>query len=333
MLAACQAQGTSESDRESKVTETSTEDRRVPDYRDLAGWLLIDKASGPTSRDALNKIQWRWRKLKVGHAGTLDPLATGLLLVAVGSATRLVDITHRLDKTYEARIRLGATSPTDDADGQWVENREARPVAQAELEAALADLTGPEIMQTPPSFSAVHVKGKRAYELARKGQDVELTARPVRVDRIVIKQYTWPFLDVVVECGAGTYIRSIARDLGTMLGVGGMIQTLRRTRIGPFAVEQAQAISTLLECSELGSQIRPSAQVLEGWPKVILNEETRMLVARGRPVPMTDPVAGLVENQEVALVDAHGALAALAKAVASESGFWAQPHKVFLEQD
>lgn len=315
------------------MTERPLEDRKPLNLKDLAGWLLIDKASGPTSRDALNKLQWRWKKLKVGHAGTLDPLATGLLLVAVGTATRLVEMTHRLDKSYEARIRLGATSPTDDADGDWATNPDAKPVAMPEIEAALASLTGPEIMQTPPSFSAIHTRGKRAYELARKGQDVELSARPVRIDQILIKHYEWPFLDIVVDCGAGTYIRSIARDLGKKLGVGGMIETLRRTKIGPFQVDEAIPIEKLLDSPNLGDEIQPSARALLGWPQVVLNEETLNLVARGRPVPLTDLAIELVQNQEVAMIGPAGELAALAKAVEHEGRFWAQPHKVFLSQE
>ena len=315
------------------MTDRPLEDRKPLNLKDLAGWLLIDKASGPTSRDALNKLQWRWKKLKVGHAGTLDPLATGLLLVAVGTATRLVEITHRLDKSYEARIRLGATSPTDDADGDWSTNLDAKPVTLPEIEAGLASLTGPEIMQTPPSFSAIHTRGKRAYELARKGQDVELSARPVRIDQIVIKHYDWPFLDIVVECGAGTYIRSIARDLGEWLGVGGMIETLRRTKIGPFHVDEAIAIEKLLDAPNLGDEIQPSARALQGWPQVKLNEETLNLVARGRPVPVTDQAIEIAQDQEVALIGPAGELAALAKGVEHEGRFWAQPHKVFLSQE
>ena len=315
------------------MTDRPLEDRKPLNLKDLAGWLLIDKASGPTSRDALNKLQWRWKKLKVGHAGTLDPLATGLLLVAVGTATRLVEITHRLDKSYEARIRLGAISPTDDADGDWSTNLDAKPVTLPEIEAGLASLTGPEIMQTPPSFSAIHTRGKRAYELARKGQDVELSARPVRIDQIVIKHYDWPFLDIVVECGAGTYIRSIARDLGEWLGVGGMIETLRRTKIGPFHVDEAIAIEKLLDTPNLGDEIQPSARALQGWPQVKLNEETLNLVARGRPVPVTDQAVEIAQDQEVALIGPAGELAALAKGVEHEGRFWAQPHKVFLSQE
>lgn len=300
----------------------------------LSGWFLVDKASGPTSRDVLNKIQRRWRKLKIGHAGTLDPLATGLLLVAIGSATKLVEITHRMDKSYQARIRLGATSPTDDADGPWAEVPGTTPVTIDQIRRALPALTGPAVMQTPPAFSAIHTEGQRAYTLARKGHDVELAARPVRIDRIEIMNFEWPFLDLQVDCGAGTYIRSIARDLGQALGCGGMIEALRRTAIGPFQVSQARPIEELLDFQNPAEAITPSVTALVHWPQIVLNQEETALVARGRPIPVRGLIADLHESRELALIDPFGQLAGLARAVEHPgSAFIAQPFRVFLDQD
>lgn len=300
----------------------------------LSGWFLVDKTSGPTSRDVLNKIQRRWRKLKIGHAGTLDPLATGLLLVAIGSATKLVEITHRMDKSYLARIRLGATSPTDDADGPWTEVADAMPATLEQIRLALPALTGPAVMQTPPAFSAIHTEGQRAYTLARKGQDVELAARPVRIDHIEIVSFEWPFLDVQVDCSAGTYIRSIARDLGKALGCGGMIETLRRTAIGPFQVSQARPIEELLDFQNPAEAITPSVTALVHWPQIVLNEEEATLVARGRPIPVRAPIVNLHEARELALIAPTGDLAGLARAVEQPGdAFTAQPFRVFLAQD
>lgn len=301
--------------------------------RDLSGWFLVDKTSGPTSRDVLNKIQRRWRKLKVGHAGTLDPLATGLLLVAVGSATKLVEITHRMDKSYVARIRLGATSPTDDADGPWAEDMSAKEVTLEAIETALMALTGPAVMQKPPAFSAIHTAGQRAYQLARRGDDVELAARPVRIDRIEIVNYAWPFLDVKVDCGAGTYIRSIARDAGANLGVGGMIETLKRTCIGPFHVENALPIDRLLDIQNPAEALVAAQTALVGWPQIILSEEDTLLVARGRPIPLRDEPALNEEGKELAMIGVEGGLAGLARVVLSGNVFVAQPYRVFLSQD
>lgn len=299
----------------------------------LSGWFLIDKASGPTSRDVLNKIQRRWRKLKIGHSGTLDPLATGLLLVAIGSATKLVEITHRMDKSYEARIRLGATSPTDDADGPWAEVADVKEVTLEQIVSALPTLTGSAVLQRPPAFSAIHTQGQRAYTLARKGHDVELAARPVRIDRITLEHYHWPFLDITVDCGAGTYIRSIARDLGEKLGTGGMIETLRRTGIGPFQVGQAHPIEALLDFQQPAEAITPSAQALVDWPQIILTEEETSLVARGRPIAIRDPISNISPELEIALIESTGGLAGLARAVSQGETIMAQPYRVFLSQD
>ena len=189
-------------------------------------------------------------------------------------------------------------------------------------------------MQTPPAFSAIHTEGQRAYTLARKGHDVELAARPVRIDRIVAEHYQWPFLDVRVDCGAGTYIRSIARDLGQAVATGGMIETLRRTAIGPFQVSQARPIEELLDFQDPAEAITPSATALVGWPQIVLTEEETALVARGRPIPIPECVREVHESMELALMDASGLLAGLARAVPQAgAGFKAQPYRVFLSQE
>lgn len=204
----------------------------------MNGLLVIDKPAGLTSRDVVNRVQrWLPRKTKIGHTGTLDPLATGVLVVCVGAATRLADYVQAMGKTYVSRFRLGATSTTDDADGVITETPNAIPPTRDQIDSALSSFVG-TIEQVPPSFSALKVEGRRAHDLARMGAEVPLVARTVRIDAIRVLAYDWPFLDVDIECGKGTYVRSIARDLGAKLGVGGLVQTLRRTRVGPFAAEQ-----------------------------------------------------------------------------------------------
>src|SRR4051812_3738752 len=193
----------------------------------MNGLLVIDKPGGMTSRDAVNRVQrWFPRKTKIGHTGTLDPLATGVLVVCVGAATRLADYVQAMGKSYASRFRLGSTSTTDDADGGVTETPNANPPTREQIDAALARFVG-TIEQVPPAVSALKVDGRRAHDLVRKGAEVKLAARPVRIDAIRVTGYEWPYLDVEVDCGKGTYIRSIARDLGAALGCGGLVQTLR----------------------------------------------------------------------------------------------------------
>src|SRR5262245_4373344 len=188
----------------------------------MNGLLVIDKPSGMTSRDVVNRVQkWFPRKTKIGHTGTLDPLATGVLVVCVGQATRLADYVQAMGKSYSSRFRLGATSTTDDADGDVTEAPSAKVATREEIEEALEAFVG-NVEQVPPAVSALKVDGQRAHDLVRKGKDVQLAARTVRIDAIRVIAYEWPFLEVEVDCGKGTYIRSIARDLGAALGCGGM---------------------------------------------------------------------------------------------------------------
>jgi tRNA pseudouridine55 synthase len=211
------------------------------------GLLVLDKPPGITSRDAVNRAaRWFPRKTKIGHAGTLDPLATGVLVLAVGHATRLIEFVQAMPKLYRTTITLGATSDTDDADGTVTPHPAAKEVAEAGVRAALTRYLG-EIEQVPPAYSAALVQGKRAYALAREGEEVSLSARRVRIDRIDLLRHDWPELEFDIHCGKGTYIRSIARDLGQSLGVGGYVSRLRRLRIGRFTVEDAISLDSSAE--------------------------------------------------------------------------------------
>lgn len=216
------------------------------------GLLLIDKPVGPTSMDVCRWVRRRLvlagapKRVKVGHAGTLDPLASGLLVVLVGRATRLCEALMADTKVYEATIDLSATSSTDDAEGEKTPASPpgGAPPDRAAFAAACAGMVG-VISQRPPAFSAIKVGGRRAYDLARAGRAPALAARPVRIDAIQVLGYAWPVASVRVTCGKGTYIRALARDLGAALGVGGYLTALRRTRSGRAEVSAARPLEGL----------------------------------------------------------------------------------------
>jgi len=205
---------------------------------DLHGLLPVDKPLGVSSMDVVRVVRRRAGHCKTGHAGTLDPLATGLLICCLGRATRAVDQLMGLTKVYQATIDLSAFTTTDDAEGERDEIDVAEPPPRHAVRAALDALTG-DIQQTPPAFSAVKIEGKRAYDLARKGEDVKVKSRIVRIDAIEVHEYAWPRLDVTVTCGKGTYIRSLARQIGAALGTGGHLTALRRTAIGDYTIDRA----------------------------------------------------------------------------------------------
>src|SRR5262245_40734947 len=224
------------------------------------GLLVLDKPHGMTSRAAVDRaLRWFPRGTKVGHTGTLDPLATGVLVLCVGAATRLADHVQLMGKTYRSTFRLGARSDTDDADGLVTSVEGGTPPAEDAVRAALAAFVG-TIEQVPPAYSAAKVTGRRAYDLARRGGQVELAARPVQVYSIDVRRYDYPELDVEVRCGKGTYVRSLARDLGEKLGCGGLVQALRRTRVGPFRAEDAVALDAGAEAAR--ARLLPPAQAV-----------------------------------------------------------------------
>jgi tRNA pseudouridine55 synthase len=274
------------------------------------GFLLVDKPGGMTSHDVVARARRARGTRKIGHAGTLDPMATGLLVLGVEAATRLLTFVVGQDKTYEATIRLGATTDTDDADGRIETVTDASPVRSAALAAAIADLTG-EISQVPRRVSAIKVDGRRAYDLARSGEEVVLAARTVTVLRFDVLDRrrvdadgspTALDLDVVVDCTSGTYIRALARDLGAALGVGGHLTALRRTRVGPFAVGGAASVdglegATLLTPAEAAAAVLPTIPVTEQEARD-LRHGKRLSGAAARlaqsPAAAIDPAGALV---------------------------------------
>ena len=212
--------------------------------RDISGWLIIDKPAGPTSTAVVNKAKWALGAKKAGHAGTLDPAATGILAVALGEATKTVPFITDATKCYEFTVNLGASTNTDDADGTVLHTSSTRP-SDAEIKDALNGFVG-DIMQVPPAYSAIKIDGERAYKRARDGEEFEIAARPLFVEELIL--VARPDADHVVlemTCGKGGYVRSIARDLGDRLGCLGHVQTLRRVWSGPFDLDHAISYETL----------------------------------------------------------------------------------------
>lgn len=290
------------------------------------GILLVDKAPDRTSHDVVARVRWLLGTKKVGHAGTLDPMATGLLVLGVGQGTRLLTHLVGLGKTYTATIRLGQSTTTDDREGEAIgEIRPAADIADDQIEEALTSLRG-AISQVPSTVSAIKVDGKRAYARARAGEDVELAARPVRIDRFEVlgRRADGEFcdLDVIVTCSSGTYVRALARDLGAALSVGGHLTALRRTHVGPFAVDSAQHVTArgegddiALELAGLGaiaSQVMPTVHVPDAAARDLADGK-RVRRSGEELVPAPSPVdpEHAHDPEAVAAVDEAGRLCAI----------------------
>jgi len=258
------------------------------------GLLIVDKPAGFTSHDVVAKLRGIARTRRVGHAGTLDPMATGVLVIGVERATRLLGHLALTDKAYTATIRLGISTVTDDAEGEPLESVDASHVTDAEIATGVAQLTG-LIQQRPSSVSAIKVNGVRAYSRVREGEDVVLDARPVTVSRfeVVARRDEGAVVDLDVECevSSGTYIRALARDLGAALGVGGHLTALRRTRVGPFGLEGSTTLSDLQARRDAGESlplISPADAVRQCYPVLVLDDASAAKVLHGNPIPYTD---------------------------------------------
>lgn len=244
------------------------------------GLLNINKPADWTSRDVVNRVAKRFRKIKVGHAGTLDPMASGVLVVCVGPATRLIEYVQSQEKEYISTFVLGQTSDTDDVTGKILSRTDAKQITSAQIEAALKSFQG-KIQQVPPQYSAVHVNGERAYRLARQGEQVEIPSREVVIHEIELLGYSCCELQLRIVCGSGTYIRSIARDLGEQLGCGGLMSGLVRTRIGLFSQENALSVDDLLEEDLESRLIEPTAAVAH-LSSIILDDQQLGELLHGR---------------------------------------------------
>ncbi len=291
----------------------------------IAGLLNIDKPGGVTSRDVVNVVQKIVRPAKVGHAGTLDPLASGVLVVCIGSATRLIEYVQRMPKHYAATFLLGQQSPTDDTEGD-VTPLDAPPIpSHDELTAALESFRG-EIMQRPPAYSAIKVQGRRAYDLARRGKAPQLEARPVTIHRLEIVAYDYPELQLDIQCGSGTYVRALGRDIAEQLGTAAVMSALRRTAIGSFTVEGAVAQEAISR-ERLDELLLSPLRAVELLPQVQLNEPQLEQVSHGRTIQL-DPEFQATNPTEFAALDTQGNLAAILKPVTDRD--W-RPSRNFLQ--
>jgi tRNA pseudouridine55 synthase len=256
-----------------------------------SGLLLLDKPSGPTSHDLVLAVRRGAREKHVGHAGTLDPLATGLLILCLGSATRLSDFLRDKDKRYQARVRLGQTTDTYDADGDIV--AESRQIPdEAAVAAALGEFRG-AILQRPPAYSAIKRGGKKAYELARQGETVSLEARPIVIYSLALTEWQVPDFTLEVHCGSGVYVRSLAHDLGQRLGCGAHLTALRRTASGRFTVSQAVALADLEQAfadQTWPRLVLPPESAVADWPAVHLSAADAGRIVHGQPVPCPAPL-------------------------------------------
>jgi tRNA pseudouridine55 synthase len=271
-----------------------------------AGLVIVDKPAGMTSHDVVGRCRRIFGTRRVGHAGTLDPMATGVLVIGIERATKILGLVSGASKSYAATIRLGQTTSTEDAEGELLHEVSAEQLTNASIAAAVAGLRG-DIMQVPSAVSAIKVGGQRAYRLAREGHTVEIPARPVRIDRFEIlaarRHGHLIDLDVEVDCWSGTYIRALARDLGDALGVGAHLTALRRTRVGPFAIDRARSLDALADRPQLSYTL--DAACLQMFPRRNLTAEEADAAANGRALTP----AGI--NGVYAAQDANGRVIAL----------------------
>ena len=293
----------------------SARPRRPPQLPSTGGLLLVNKPAGLTSHDVVARVRRLAGTRRVGHAGTLDPMATGLLVIGVEKATRLLGHLTLHDKDYLGTFRLGRTTSTDDAEGEPLTDGDASAVTDDALAAGLRELTG-QISQVPPAVSAIKVDGVRAYTRARRGEDVQLAARPVTVHALdllgVRRSGRLVDVDVAASVSSGTYIRSLARDLGAALGVGGHLTALRRTRVGGYRVEQAHDLDELAALSEAGALATASMpladSVAAAFPRLDVDAETAVRVGHGGRLPAAGLGAGPVgvfgpDGEVLALVE------------------------------
>lgn len=249
------------------------------------GVVIVDKPAGITSHDVVARCRRFFGTRKVGHAGTLDPMATGVLVIGIERATKILGLLTTSAKSYAATIRLGQTTSTEDAEGEVLQTMSARHITDGQIDAAIAGLRG-DILQIPSAVSAIKVAGKRSYQLAREGRPVELPARPVRVERFEVlnarRVGEFVDLDVEVDCSAGTYIRALARDLGNELGVGGHLTALRRTRAGHFGLDQARTLEELGEDPRLSYSLDEAC--LQSFPRRDLTADEALDASHGRPL-------------------------------------------------
>jgi len=295
----------------------------------IAGVLVIDKPVGMTSHDVVQAVRNGTGIRRAGHTGTLDPRASGVLVVLVGPSVRLSEYISASDKRYQAIIRLGSSTDTYDAEGEFTKTDQPVDVSIEEFEKVLKTFEG-EVEQTPPQYSAVKVGGRKAYEMARKGEEVELEPRIIQVHHLEVLEWALPEVVVDVHCSSGTYVRSLANDLGEILGCGAYLVGLRRTKSGRFSLRDSVPLRRLQEAFHDGSWYQfliPAAEALGDWPAIELDPDEVQQVRHGHRAKAEE---GTEPGKMVRGVSTQGELVALMECIEGEDGSpeW-QPKKVF----
>ncbi len=279
----------------------------MPAKRPISGWIILDKPLGMTSTQAVGKVRWLYSADKAGHAGTLDPLATGLLPIALGEATKTVPFVQGGAKRYSFDLEWGSQTTTDDAEGEVVETSDYHP-GEAEVRAALPRFTG-TILQRPPAFSAVKVAGERAYDLARAGQAVELAPRPVTIEALTLVSHGPQRSRFDMACEKGTYVRALARDLAEALGTRGHVTMLRRTAVAGFTEADALSLEAIDQTADRDSLLQPPAVALRHLPELRVSAEDAALIRNGGIVLLRGAAAPVA--LEAAWASVNGAAIAI----------------------
>jgi len=293
----------------------------------MNGILIVDKPANLTSHDVVAKVRRAARQKKVGHAGTLDPMATGVLLLALGKATRTIEYLTLQDKTYEAVVQLGAVTDTYDAEGKVVRQHEGALPTREQVEASLSLFRG-DILQKPPIFSAIKKGGEALYKKARRGEQVEIKARPITIYELTLTGWHATEFSLHVHCSKGTYIRSLAYDIGEHLAVGAHLKQLRRTASGMFTLDHAHSLAAITSATpdELEPLLFPVGTGLDTLPSLVVDERMRKELSHGRPLPKN--VYAKVKNEPIIrAIDQTGTLIAIL-AWHDRKGW--QPKKVFI---
>jgi tRNA pseudouridine55 synthase len=294
-----------------------TEPKRIK--RDVSGWLILDKPLNMTSTQAVGKVRWLFAAKKGGHAGTLDPLATGILPIALGEATKTVPYVQDGTKTYQFAVTWGVATETADAEGSVTARSDKRP-DEAAVRAVLPRFTG-LIMQTPPAYSAIKIGGERAYDLVRAGEDVVLEPREVEIDTLDLVAHTPGVSTFEMTCGKGTYVRALAVDLAAALGTVGHVSLLRRTAVGPFSEADAVGLDAL-ESDDRDRHLKPLSAALGDLPEIRLDAAQVINIRNGNPVLLTGAGA------PIALAEVWASHAGVAVAIGEVMQGKFQPHRV-----
>ena len=296
----------------------------------MFGILNLRKPSGPTSRDCVNSIQRLLRPEKVGHAGTLDPLASGVLLILVGQAVRLTDAVHTLPKQYVGTFQLGVTSESTDCETPLIPIASSPILDREQIVELLPSFIG-SIEQSPPKYSAVWIGGKRAHELARAGKEFDMPSREVLIESLELTSFEYPFFELSMKCGTGTYVRSLGRDIARKLGSDAVMTSLVRTAIGPFSLASSCDLESVTNRDEIETQLVPARVGVHHWAQAFPSDEALLHFEQGKQVNESELNSSMeLSNDFAAAIDSLGRLRALIKRVAKYS--W-RADKCFLVQE